>query len=175
MDLAVRPKLSDLLKADNSTELAISIIIPTRNEADNIETLLSRITEAMEGIPAEVVFVDDSTDHTAEVIRNLQNQFPLEVRLIARPPERRGNGLGGAVIEGFRSARAPWVCVMDGDLQHPPQLIPCLLKHAQANDADLVVGSRLSPRWKHRRTEFQTDSNLTSICPCHPNYIPQTT
>lgn len=145
MDLAVRPKLSDLLKVHYSTDLAISIIIPTRNEADNIETLLTRISEAMEGIPAEVVFVDDSTDHTPEVIRNLQHQFPLEVRLIARPLERRGNGLGGAVIEGFRSACAPWACVMDGDLQHPPQLIPCLLKHAQAEDADLVVGSRLAP------------------------------
>jgi dolichol-phosphate mannosyltransferase len=145
MDLMVRPKLSVLLDGQNSTELAISIIIPTRNEGENIEALLARISKAIGGVFAEVVFVDDSTDNTPEVIKSLKDQFPLQVTLVARPPERRGNGLGGAVIEGFRIAQAPWVCVMDADLQHPPELIPKILRHAQEEGVDLVVGSRLAP------------------------------
>ncbi len=126
------------------TEFAISIIVPTRNEAGNVEPLLTRIDEATRGVPIEVVFVDDSTDNTPEVITSLQNQFSLSVVLIARPPERRGNGLGGAVVEGFKAARSPWVCVMDGDLQHPPEMILELYKKAEKTGSDLVVGSRLA-------------------------------
>ena len=76
----------------------------------------------------EVVFVDDSTDNTPDIIKDLHDKFSLQVVLIVRPPEGRGNGLGGAVAEGLRVARAPWACVMDGDLQHPPELILQLLR-----------------------------------------------
>jgi dolichol-phosphate mannosyltransferase len=51
-------------------------------------------------------------------------------------------GLSGAVVRGFRAARAPWVVVMDADLQHPPEVVPQLLAAAVESDADLVVGSR---------------------------------
>src|SRR5574342_618461 len=81
------------------TSYEMSLVIPTRNEAGNIEPLLMRLHQALKGIATEVVFVDDSTDETPEVIRKLQSWFPLEVKLIARPPERRQNGLGGAVVE----------------------------------------------------------------------------
>src|SRR5512147_1129420 len=130
---------------DFETSYEISLVIPTRNEAGNIEPLLTRLHQALKGIEAEVLFVDDSTDDTPEVIRKLQEWFPLEVRLIARPPERRKNGLGGAVVEGFQQARGTWVCVMDADLQHPPEVIPQLLYQAKKTGADLVMGSRLAP------------------------------
>ncbi len=123
---------------------AISVVVPTRNEAGNIEPLLSRIDKATRGIPTEVVFVDDSTDDTPQVILNNRDRFSVQVVLIARPPEARTDGLGGAVVEGFRRARAPWVCVMDADLQHPPELIPQIYKHTLVNKADIVVGSRLA-------------------------------
>ena len=126
-------------------EPALSIVVPTKNEAGNIEALLTRILPAVSGIPTEVIFVDDSSDQTAQVIQCSQDQYsPLEVTLIARPPERRGNGLGGAVVEGFRVARAPWVCVMDGDLQHSPELISQLIDRSTKTRADIVVGSRLA-------------------------------
>src|SRR5689334_4242770 len=112
-------------------KFVISLVIPTRNEAGNIQPLLSRISKAVRGIPTEVIFVDDSTDDTPNAIREAANWYPLKVDVIARPPERRKNGLGGAVVEGFQKASAPWVCVMDADLQHPPELLPQLLKHAQ--------------------------------------------
>jgi dolichol-phosphate mannosyltransferase len=123
----------------------LSMVIPTRNEAGNIEPLLMRIHQAVKGIAVEVVFVDDSTDETPDVIRKLQDWFPLPIKLIARPAERRKNGLGGAVVEGFQAAQGTWMGVMDADLQHPPEMIPRLLRHAQKSGSDIVVGSRLAP------------------------------
>src|SRR5512143_1718758 len=130
---------------DLETSYEITLVIPTRNEAGNIEPLLMRIHQALKGVPTEVVFVDDSTDETPEVIGKLQSWFPLHISLIHRPKEQRKNGLGGAVVEGFKSARATWVCVMDADLQHPPEMIPRLLRQAQKTGADVVMGSRLAP------------------------------
>ncbi|HET9914817.1 MAG TPA: glycosyltransferase family 2 protein [Anaerolineales bacterium] len=127
-----------------NTNYEISLVIPTRNEAGNIEPLLMRLHQVLKGIVAEVLFVDDSTDDTPEVIARLQEWFPLDVRLIARPPERRRNGLGGAVVEGFQQARGNWVCVMDADLQHPPEVIPQLLYQAKTSGSDLIMGSRLA-------------------------------
>src|SRR6266487_7009533 len=127
------------------TNYELSLVIPTRNEAGNIEPLLLRVHQALKGIPTEVVFVDDSTDETPEVIAKLQAWFPLHLTLIARPPERRKNGLGGAVVEGLQVAQAPWVCVMDADLQHPPEMIPRLLHQAKKSGSDIVMGSRLAP------------------------------
>jgi len=87
----------------------ISLVIPTRNEAGNIEPLLMRIHQAVKGIATEVVFVDDSTDNTPEVIGKLQEWFPLPIKLIHRVKEERKNGLGGAVVEGFKAAQAKWM------------------------------------------------------------------
>src|SRR5690349_9680715 len=123
----------------------LSMVIPTRNEAGNIEPLLMRIHQALKGISAEVVFVDDSTDETPEVIRKLQEWFPLPIKLIHRPKEARKNGLGGAVVEGFKATQGTWMGVMDADLQHPPEMLPRLLRHAQKTGSDIVMGSRLAP------------------------------
>src|SRR5919108_1160243 len=141
-------KLSQSLTSrtdDYPSAYEVSLVIPTRNEAGNIEPLLMRVHQAMKGIPTEVVFVDDSTDTTPEVIAKLQEWFPLPITLIHRPAERRTNGLGGAVVEGYRRASGNWLCVMDADLQHPPEMIPRLLFQAQKSGADLVMGSRLAP------------------------------
>src|SRR5919109_2143566 len=123
----------------------ISLVIPTRNEAGNIEPLLMRVHQAVKGLATEVVFVDDSTDNTPEVIGKLQEWFPLPIKLIHRPKEERQNGLGGAVVEGFKAAQAKWMCVMDADLQHPPEMIPRLYRQAHKTGADIVMGSRLAP------------------------------
>src|ERR1051325_3222263 len=123
----------------------VSLVIPTRNEAGNIEPLLMRLHQAMKGVSTEVVFVDDSTDETPEVIAKLQDWFPRQITLLHRPPERRKNGLGGAVVEGFQVAQGTWVCVMDADLQHPPEMLPRLLYQAKKGGSDIVLGSRLAP------------------------------
>jgi dolichol-phosphate mannosyltransferase len=120
----------------------LSIVIPTRDERDNIEPLVAALDEA--GLPTatEVIFVDDSDDGTPEVIDRVRRQARRDLRLIHRPAGRRRGGLGGAVVDGLRMSRAPWVCVMDADLQHPPRTIPRLLERALAFDDDVVVASR---------------------------------
>jgi dolichol-phosphate mannosyltransferase len=86
------------------------------------------------------VFVDDSTDETPEVIEQVATHSTLPIRLIRRP--RPVGGLSGAVLEGLRTATSNWCVVMDGDLQHPPEVIPMLLDSGTEQEADLVVASR---------------------------------
>lgn len=119
----------------------LTIIVPTRNEAENVLPLLRRLAAALADTPIELLFMDDSTDNTPEAIAQAAPLFSFPVRVIARPPERR-NGLSGAVVEGFQAARGEWLCVMDADLQHPPEVLPVLLARAQEARADIVVGSR---------------------------------
>ena len=117
------------------------MIVPTFNESDNIRELLSRLSDALaSGPPAEVVFVDDSADDTAATIASAAPDFPLTVVLVRR--DRPEGSLGGAVVDGLRLARAPWAVVMDGDLQHPPSLVPELHEQGRVAAADLVVATR---------------------------------
>ncbi|GKQ41014.1 glycosyltransferase family 2 protein [Streptomyces sp. A012304] len=119
----------------------VSIVVPTFNEADNIRELLARVCAAIPaGTRAEVVFADDSTDHTCEVIEEAAACSAVPVVLHHRAvPE---GGLGGAVVEGMARASAPWIVVIDADLQHPPELIPELIARGEAAGAELVVASR---------------------------------
>jgi dolichol-phosphate mannosyltransferase len=121
----------------------LSIVVPTRNEAGNVEPLVTGIAAAVRGIPTELIFVDDSTDETPDVLARLAERPPpgLAVRVIHRPEDAR-NGLGPAAVEGLRMAEGPAVGVMDGDLQHPPDLLPRMLQEMGAQDLDLVVASR---------------------------------
>jgi dolichol-phosphate mannosyltransferase len=130
-------------RLEHTKTVQLSIIVPTRNESKNVASLLERIGQATKGLATEVIFVDDSTDNTPQVIESEAKRSSLDVAIIARPLERR-NGLGKAVVEGMRLARADWVCVMDGDLQHPPEVIPQLLHHAYATNTTLVAASRLT-------------------------------
>src|SRR4051794_14235640 len=127
-------------------DLALSVLVPTRNEAENVEPLLARLGAALDGLPAEVIFVDDSDDATPEVVasamRARPGTGPLEVSLLHRPPGARDGGLGGAVVAGLARARGTWACVMDGDLQHPPEAILAMLAAAEMHEATLVIASR---------------------------------
>ncbi|MFT3798436.1 glycosyltransferase [Microbacterium sp.] len=118
----------------------LTVVVPTFNESMNVEELVRRLSGATAGIDAEVIFVDDSTDDTPEVIRRVAAVSKMPVRLIHR--EKPSGGLGGAVLEGFRSASADVCLVMDGDLQHPPEDVPVLFRRFQEGGADVVVASR---------------------------------
>ncbi|MER5466223.1 glycosyltransferase family 2 protein [Streptomyces sp. NPDC002668] len=120
---------------------AVTIIIPTFNESGNVGELLRRLTDSVPSrLPCEVVFVDDSTDDTPDVIRSAAQDCPFPVTLLHR--ETPVGGLGGAVVEGIKSAGSDWIVVMDADLQHPPALVPELVAAGERSGADLVVASR---------------------------------
>ena len=138
-------------------ECAVSVVVPTRNEALNVGPLAARLAEALRGLEGgwELVFVDDSDDSTPEAVQRLSG---LPVQLLHRPLGSRHGGLGGAVLEGFGRARGATIVVMDADLQHPPEVVPELLAPVLAGRATLVAGSRyvwadgdagLSGPWRH--------------------------
>jgi len=120
---------------------AVTIVVPTFNESANIRELLHQITESVPSrLPCEVVFVDDSTDDTPEVIYEAARDCPFPVTVLHR--EEPVGGLGGAVVEGMKAAGSDWIVVMDGDCQHPPSLVPELVATGERAHAGLVVASR---------------------------------
>jgi dolichol-phosphate mannosyltransferase len=122
----------------------LSVVIPTRHEARTIAAFLRRIRRALEGIPAEIVVVDDSDlDTTLAVLCSQYNANGDCLKVFHRPrgsvPERT---LGTAVVMGIHAAQGTYVCVMDADGQHPPELIPVMLYAARDSHAEYVGGSR---------------------------------
>jgi dolichol-phosphate mannosyltransferase len=117
----------------------LSVIVPTFNERDNIEEVVSRLDRCLRGKAWEVIFVDDnSPDRTAAQIREIAQRDP-RVRCIQRVGRR---GLSSACVEGMLSSSAPYLAVMDGDCQHDEMLLPLMLEVLTSDEADLVVGSR---------------------------------
>jgi dolichol-phosphate mannosyltransferase len=120
----------------------LTIVAPTRNEEEVIGAFIESLDQALAGIDAELIVVDDSDDGTPAVVAQRALSARLQVAIIHRPPGERDGGLGGAVVAGIAAARAPWVCVMDADLQHPPAAIAALRAQAETMKSDLVIASR---------------------------------
>lgn len=122
----------------------ISVIVPTRNEADNVNALLDRLGPSLADVVGEVIFVDDSDDDTPDRVLSMAATSPpnLRVRLIHRPRGARSGGLGTAVQAGLAAATGEWAVVMDGDLQHPPELVARLVEVGDRSGAGIVVASR---------------------------------
>ncbi len=121
----------------------ISIVLPTYDEADNIELLIDRTLQALGDYPGgvEVVVVDDdSPDGTWQLVAEKAKADP-RVRLIHRTTER---GLTSAISRGLHEARGQWAGWMDCDLSMPPEKWPDLAE-ALAQGAGLAVGSRYVP------------------------------
>lgn len=117
----------------------LTIVIPTLNERENIAPLLQRIDAALAGTRWEIIFVDDdSGDGTPEAVRAIGRVDP-RVRCLHRIGRR---GLSTACIEGILASAAPYVAVMDADLQHDETLLPRMLGTLRNEPYDLVVGSR---------------------------------
>ncbi|MGZ4489530.1 MAG: glycosyltransferase [Nocardioidaceae bacterium] len=123
----------------------ITIIVPTRNEVGHIGPLVRRLGAALAGHDARVIFVDDSDDDTPQEVLRVARTSRVDVQLMHRDPEDRDGGLGGAVLAGLRRAGGQWAVVMDGDLQHPPELVPELVAVGVRDQADVVVASRDVP------------------------------
>lgn len=138
------PRPAPSSTTENQVKTWVSVIVPTRNEAANVNPLIDRLAPALVGEECEVIFVDDSDDNTPEVVLKRANDQPpgLSVRLLHRPAGHRAGGLGSAVAAGLAIAEGEWAVVMDGDLQHPPELVPQLIIAGEARGSSVVVASR---------------------------------
>lgn len=121
-----------------------SIVVPMKNEAENVLHLIDGIGEACHGRNFEAVFVDDgSDDGTAEIVAKAAASNPW-LRLVGHP---RSAGQSAAVHSGVIAARAAVICTMDGDGQNPPEEIPKLVAPLLGADPPgLVAGERVGRR-----------------------------
>ncbi|NJL61592.1 MAG: glycosyltransferase [Methylacidiphilales bacterium] len=125
----------------NSKPVLFSLIIPTYKERDNIKNIIEVLSKLLDlSIPFDyelIIVDDDSPDRTWELAQSLIPQYP-QLRVMRRRGER---GLSSAVVRGWQAAEGKILGVIDGDLQHPPQVLLQLLR-AVEEGADLAVASR---------------------------------
>jgi dolichol-phosphate mannosyltransferase len=120
-------------------DIELSLVVPTFNEVDNVRELVGRVERALDGISWEIIFVDDNYPHgTSSRVRELARS-DRRIRCLQRVGRR---GLSSACIEGMLASAAPYVAVMDADLQHDERLLPHMLQALKGDRLDIVVGSR---------------------------------
>lgn len=128
----------------------LSVVIPIRNEAGNLDALCREFRDVLDGWrrPYELLLIDDgSTDGSWEILRRLQDGDP-HIRLIKF---RRNFGQTAAFAAGIAQARGRLIVTSDGDLQNDPRDIPRLVAHLERDDLDIVCGWR-----KDRKDPFLT-------------------
>lgn len=118
----------------------LTIIVPTFNEAENIQPLVARLSVALAGLEWSAIFVDDdSADQTYLRVEEMARVNP-RVTVVRRIGRR---GLSSACIEGMRLAvSSPILAVMDADLQHDESILPAMLEKITCENCDLVIGTR---------------------------------
>ncbi len=150
-----------------STELLLSLVIPTYNERGNLAPLLEELRglldDAAPNLYELIVVDDDSPDRTWELAEEISCDFP-QVRVLRRKAER---GLSAAVVAGWKIARGTIWGVIDADLQHPPAVIVPLLA-AMADDVDLAVATRHLPGggvsdWKWSRRILSRGAQAVAV------------
>jgi hypothetical protein len=143
----------------------LTVVIPTYNERENIPVLVQRLSAACRDLPVEILFVDDSVDDTPDMIRASAAAAGMPIRLLHRTGVERTGGLSGAVAAGAAQAMGRYILVMDGDLQHPPELVPVLREVISEPGVQLAVATRytgngrapgLDGAWRHWVSNWST-------------------
>src|SRR4249919_2925886 len=117
----------------------LSVVVPAYAERENLPKLLSALERALQGQDWEtIIVVDEAFDGSEDLVRERAQRDP-RVRCLHRIGRR---GLASACIEGMLASSAPYLAVMDADLQHDEALLPRLLEAAKRDGADIVVASR---------------------------------
>src|SRR5262252_5193046 len=117
----------------------LTVVVPAFRERENIPALLHTLEHALAGLDWEtIIVVDDAFDGTEDIVRE-RAQADRRIRCLHRIGRR---GLASACIEGMLASSAPYIAVMDADLQHDETLLPGLLAEAKSETADVVVASR---------------------------------
>ena len=124
-----------LMTPDNTPTIAV--IVPTFNERGNPGPLVAQVTNALGSAPFRIVFADDSTDDTTGEIEDLARGNPA----VSLNHSSTRRGLARAVVDALAGLTEDLVVVIDGDLQHPPHVMPDLIAALGAG-ADVVVASR---------------------------------
>jgi len=138
--------------------LRLSVVLPTYNERQNIETIVNELLSLGDYFDLEILFVDDdSADGTAEEVRRLAHLHPA-IRLIRRVGRA---GLSSAIKEGILDATGDLVVVMDCDGQHEPATVGRAVNCLLDNDVDLVIGSRFHPEAEILGLSDQRERNST--------------
>jgi dolichol-phosphate mannosyltransferase len=124
----------------------LSIVIPVRNEAGNIDPLVAEIRAALDGgTPYEIVYVDDgSTDATASELRRLA-AAGAPIRLVRHATSC---GQSAAIRTGVKAARGAWIATLDGDGQNDPGDIPRLWAMARAERPPVLIAG-----WRQKRRD----------------------
>ena len=140
-----------------SNEVELSVVVPVKNEADNIEPLVQEIADALRGVvPYEIVYVDDgSTDRSSEVITRLAAQVP-ELRLIRHASSC---GQSAAVRSGILAARGTLIATLDGDGQNDPADLPRLLASYRNGPAAVPVAMIAGQRVKRQDSRVKLISS----------------
>jgi len=119
--------------------IELSVVVPTYNEKDNVLSIIESVERVLDGHSWEIIFVDDnSPDGTADFVKTLAREDE-RIRCIRRVNRR---GLTSAAMEGLLASAARYVAVMDADLQHDESLLKTMLQKLDADEADIVIGSR---------------------------------
>jgi dolichol-phosphate mannosyltransferase len=147
----------------------ITIIVPTLNEAENIDQLLERILRIRRScdIDFDILFVDSaSTDRTCERVIEWQKKEPVHLL-----QNSQNIGLAGAVVAGAKYTDSKYVLVMDADLSHPPESIPKLIQPLIDGTHDMVIGSRYVsggsvPDWPLSRRLFSKIATFPALYFC---------
>ncbi len=135
------PELAVASQQPDTNPICFSLIVPTYNESKNIKNIVRQLSQLLDdAIPRayELIVVDDnSPDDTWKIAYELMPDYP-QLKVMRRIEER---GLSTAVIRGWQAASGEVLGVIDGDLQHPPELLLQLWSEIQRG-ADLAVASR---------------------------------
>ncbi len=128
-------------QSEKSRPLGLSVVFPAYNDAGTIPSMVIGARLSARGLvdDFEIVVVNDgSSDHTAEVLSELQEVFP-ELRVVTHPKNR---GYGGALRSGFDSATKDLIFYTDGDAQYDPREMTRLFDAWEAS-SDFVNGVKI--------------------------------
>ena len=149
----------------NQQAAILTMVIPTLNEAGNIETICLSILEHVKN--CKIIVVDDnSSDGTGAVVKQMIDAGkPIE--LIERKTKPC---LTKSIEAGVRAAKSPYIGWMDADLSHPPELIPKLL--SEAKNSRCAIATRFTQGGSHKKnTKNSPDSALATILSLVMNFL----
>lgn len=136
----------------------LSIVVPALNEEGNVALLVKRIDASLQtaGISYEVLFIDDfSKDGTASAVRRLARHYPVAV---AQKIGKRGKAF--SILQGVAMVRGDLICMIDADLQYPPEAIAPMVRIITDKKADVVLSRRISKETSFLRQFISKGYNL---------------